>query len=112
MLPQFCHPPIINCKEGIKYGGNWGQSGTVVIIICAALHFWVICQVPPLPLPGLGCKCDNNDARATAFRHHGSWKGGLALTDFGSIVEEEMMTIAVVVPPTTTIESVGTLILF
>jgi hypothetical protein len=47
-----------------------------------------------------------------AFRHHGGWKGGLALTDVGSIVEEEMMTIAVVVPLTTTIESVGTLIFF
>ena len=69
--------------------------------------------MPPLLSPGLGSKCDDNDARATAFRHHGDWKGGLALTDFGSIVEEEMMTITVIVPPTTTIESgVGTLILF
>jgi hypothetical protein len=87
---------------GIKCGGNWGQSGAGVIIIGAALHFWVVCQAPPLPSPGLGSKCDDENARATAFRHHGGWKGGLALTDFGSIVEEEMMTIAVVVPPTTT----------
>ena len=84
----------------------------MVIIIGVALHFWVVCQAPLLPLPGLDGECDSNDASATAFCHHGGWKGGLALTDFGSIVKEEMMTIAVVVPPTTTIESVGTLILF
>ena len=65
-----------------------------------------------MPSPGLDGKCDDNDARAITFRHRGGWKGGLALTDFGSIVEEEMMTIAIVVPPRTTIESVGILILF
>jgi hypothetical protein len=84
----------------------------VVIIIGAALRFWVVCQAPPLPLPGLGSKCDDDDARATTFRQSSGWKGGLALTDFGSIVEEEIMTITIVVPPTTTIESVGTFILF
>ena len=68
--------------------------------------------MPPLPLPGLGGKCDDDDARLMAFRHHGGKKGGLALTDFGSIVEEEMPTIAVIIPLTTTIESVVTLILF
>ena len=85
---------------------QWG------LLLVRRLHFWVVCQAPPLPLTGLGGKCDDGNARATAFCHHGGWKGGLALTDFGSFVEEEMMTIAVVVPPTTTIESVGTLVLF